>query len=170
MLLLHFYCQKWTWFNSRSFTVNYVRKYAACSLCGHKDIADDAQKNICKRVWDKTDWAADCLSAHVQLYEWVLWKGAPHRPKTHTHKQKACARAHVHRGPENKCKTCEEEVTSEYAKKTLPQAWDFNDETIHYGIRSLCFCCHEMYTFIIIPPRTQSIVPLRQTTLDGNIF
>lgn len=46
----------------------------------------------------------------------------------------------------------------------------FNDETIHYGIRSLCFCCHEMYTFIIIPPRTQSIVPLRQTTLDGNIF
>lgn len=46
----------------------------------------------------------------------------------------------------------------------------FNDETIHYGIRSLCFCCHEMYTFIIIPPRTRSIVPLRQTTLDGKMY
>lgn len=46
----------------------------------------------------------------------------------------------------------------------------FNDESIHYRIRSLCFCCHEMYTFIISPPRTKSIVPLLRTTLDGKFI
>lgn len=46
----------------------------------------------------------------------------------------------------------------------------FNDESIHYRIRSLCFCCHEMYTFIIISPRTESIVPPHQTTLDGKFI
>lgn len=46
----------------------------------------------------------------------------------------------------------------------------FNDESIHYRIRSLCFCCHEMYTFIISPPRTESIVPLLRTTLNGKFI
>lgn len=46
----------------------------------------------------------------------------------------------------------------------------FNDESIHYRIRSLCFCCHEMYTFIISPHRTQSIVPHLQTTLNGEFI
>lgn len=46
----------------------------------------------------------------------------------------------------------------------------FNDESIHYRIRSLCFCCHEMYTFIISPHRAQSIVPHLQTTLNGEFI
>lgn len=43
----------------------------------------------------------------------------------------------------------------------------FNDESIHYRIRSLCFCCHEMYTFIISVPSAECIVPLLRTTLKG---
>lgn len=51
-------------------------------------------------------------------------------------------------------------------KRLCRRPESFNDESIHYGIRSLCFCCHKMYTFIISPLRTESIVPLRQTTLN----
>ena len=46
----------------------------------------------------------------------------------------------------------------------------FNDESIHYRIRSLCFCCHEMYTFIISPPRTESIVPPSPDDLEWKIY
>lgn len=82
------------------------------------------------------------------------------RMQTHTHT----------RGIKYRCMWCSERRWHQNMQKGLCRRPEiFNDESIHYRIRSLCFCCHEMYTFIIGPPRTKPIVPLLRTTLDGKI-
>lgn len=84
-----------------------------------------------------------------------------------------CTQTHTGytRGEDYKCIRRSESRWHQNMQKRLCRRPEiFNDESIHYRIRSLCFCCHEMYTFIISPPRTGSIVPLLQTTLDGKFI
>lgn len=90
----------------------------------------------------------------------------------HLHKQSCKAQKHAHtqctRGIDKNCFRLSERRWHQNMQKRLCRRLQiFNDESIHYRIRSLCFCCHEMYTFIIGPPQTKSIVPLRPSTLYG---
>lgn len=94
--------------------------------------------------------------------------------KTHTlldiHTQRHTLREYT-RGIDHKCMWCSERRWHQNMQKRLCRRPEiFNDESIHYRIRSLCFCCHEMYTFIISPPRTESIVPVLRSTLDGKFI
>lgn len=107
----------------------------------------DCTQNNCKTHWN----------VHPDMHTHTV----ADTPHTHTtQRRRVQMQFDVHRGGDIRiCK-----------KRLCRRPEIFNDESIHYRIRSLCFCCHEMYTFIISHPRIWVHCPRTLNVLGQNVY